>query len=572
MGAGKASDRGMAMPDELRYEIRQVTLGRAWVSDATLAVISGELDSGERVVAALTNSGGNTLFATNRRVIVANERNIIYECPHDAITEVEAKTGFLTQGVNLRSDKRAYLYRTGGDKEGPVEMAAAIRRLMAGSAPDDDHDAGNDEDAAETAVALARASAIGRLADAYIGVATPSRAEVSALPGLLAEGEQVALIANCRREWDYGALVATDARALFVSEGEDGAVVAASWPHDLVDRVEIGAARISPAYVQQNTSDGVVRIDIDSHDIVASASWQHDLIGRVEQGFFGEITIERILEGSIPQLHTAEEGSILQLHTADGVVEIDIASWRHDLIERVEQGVVGDSLAYIQLHTADWVVQIDALDIDCARQAAEFLQSKANVAARAAAVRESADAYKSEGAPTADQVVGAGDGAGDGGGIAAGASENQVAWTSEQAAGAGDSAGDEGGTAAGVGENQVARTGDQAAGAGDGAGDEGGAAAGAGENQVALTSEQAAGAGENQGALAGEQAAQLQSIEALLDSVILTAEEFEQMRARIYERGAERAAQLQSIEALRDSGILTAEEFERMRARIYETG
>lgn len=38
----------MAMVNELRYEVRQVTIGRAWVSDATLAVIAGELDSGER--------------------------------------------------------------------------------------------------------------------------------------------------------------------------------------------------------------------------------------------------------------------------------------------------------------------------------------------------------------------------------------------------------------------------------------------------------------------------------------------------------------------------------------------
>ena len=512
------------MPDELRYEIRRVTLGRAWVSDATLAVIASELDSGERVVAALTNSGsGNTLFATSRRVIVANERNIAYECPHDAITEVEAKTGFLTQGVNLRSAKRAYLYRTGSDKEGPVEMAAAIRRLMAESAlADDDNDAEDAGDATEIAVAIERASAIGRLADVYIGVATPSRAEVSALPGLLAEGERVALIANCRREWDYGALVATDTRAMFVSEGEDGAVVTASWPHDLVDRVEIGAARRSLSYAQLHTADGVVQID--ALDIVVAESWPHDLTECVARGSLDYI-----------QMHT--DNGAVQINPFDVDIKIlatETESWLQDLIERVEQGVVRGSLAYIQLHTADGVVRLDAFDIDAAQQATEFLRSKMDAAAGAAAQHKLADADKGKDAPTAEladqrelEDADKGDGA----------------LTGEQAAGAG--------------ENQDSLTSEQVAGAGDGTGGDDGTAAGASENKSALTS---------------EQAAQLQSIEALRDSGILTAEEFERMRARIYEKEAERAAQLQSIEALRDSGILTAEEFDRMRARIYEMG
>ena len=465
----------MAMMHELRHEIRRVTIGRAWISDATLEIIAGELDLGERVVAALTTAGGgNALVATNRRVIVATKRKVAYECPYDALTEVEAKTGFLTRGVRLRSAKRTYMYNYKElDKEGPVEMAAAIRRLLDGSAPDDDND---DEDATEIAVVGEGASALAQLASAYIGVATPSRAEIAALPGLLAEGEQVALIANCRREWDYGALVATDARALFVSEGEDGAdgaVATTSWPHDLIERVELGAAR--------------------------------------------------------------------------------------------------NSLAYVQLHTADGVVRIDALDIDGARQAAEFLQSKAGASVGAAAQRELADVDVDNGedAPTAeradqrelaDAYNGEGALAGDvtgGGGTATGAGENQGALMAEQVAGAGDVTGDDGGTATGADENQGALMAEQVAVTGDSASDDGGTAAGVGDGVGALTS---------------DGATQLQSIETLRDSGILTAEEFERMRARIYERESERATQLQSIEALRDSGILTAEEYERMRARIYETG
>ena len=367
------------------------------------------------------------------------------------------------------SDKRSHLYRTGSDKDGPVEMAKVIKRLMAAIATDDD------DDATDVVVEPKWVSDLARLESAYIGVVTPSRAEITKLPDLLAEGERVSLITNCRRERDYGALVATDSRTLFVWEGDDGAVATASWPHIGTERVEHGAA-------------------------------------------------------------------------ARG------------------------SLAYVQLHTTDGVVQIDALDIDGARQAAEFLQSKAGASTGAAARRELAGADKGAGARTGEQAVGVGDGAGDEGVTAAGAGENQDARTGEQVAGAGDGVGDDGVTAAGAGENQGARTGEPAA--------------GAGENQDARTSEHAtgvgdgagddggtvAGVGENQGALTGEQAAQLQSLEALRDSGILSAEEFERMRARIYDREAERAAQLQSIEALRDSGILSAEEFERMRARIYETG
>lgn len=142
MAARKASDWGMAMMYELRHEIRRVTIGRTWVSDATLAVIAGALDSGERVVAVLTTAGGgNALVATNRRTIVATKRKVAYECPYDALTEVEAKTGFLTRGVRLRSAKRTYMYNYKElDKEGPAEMEAAIRRLLDGSAPDDDND------------------------------------------------------------------------------------------------------------------------------------------------------------------------------------------------------------------------------------------------------------------------------------------------------------------------------------------------------------------------------------------------------------------------------------------------
>ena len=507
------------MIDELRHEIRRVTIGNAWVSDATLAVIVGELDSGERVVAALTTAGGgNALVATNRRVIVATKRKIAYECPYDALTEVEAKAGFLTRGVRLRSAKRTYLYNYKElDKEGPVEMAAAIRLLLDGSAPDDDND---DEDATEIAVVGEGASALAQLASAYIGVATPSRAEIAALPGLLAEGEQVALITNCRRGRDYGALAATDARALFVSEGEDGVVAAESWPHSGTERVEIGVARSSLAYVQVHTADRVVQID--ALDIVAAESWQQDLIERVQQCIWGDI---RSGESSVEYAMRVTSGYI-QLHTAVGVVQINpfhdieaVKSWQQDLIERVEQDMVRGSLGYIQLYTTDGVVQIDALDLDCARQAAEFLQSKAGVAAGWAAQHELADVDNGEDAPTAEL-----------------ADQREL----EDA--------DKG---------EGALTGEQAAGMDDGAGDDGGAASGAGENQGALTD---------------ERTTQLQSIETLRDSGILTAEEYEQMRARIYERESERATQLQSIEALRDSGILTAEEYERMRARIYETG
>ena len=248
------------MMDKLREEIRRVTIGNAWVSDATLAVIAGKLDLGERVVAALTTTGGgNTLVATNRRALVVTKRKVAYQCPYDDLTEVEAKTGFLTRGINLRSAKRAYMYRTGIDKDGPIEMMAALRRLMAESALAD----GDADEAADIVVAREGASALARVASAYIGVATPSRAEIAALPGLLVEGEQVALIVNCRREWDYGALVATDARALFVSEGEDGVVASEWWPHDIIERVElgVGAGRGSLSYIQLHTAEEVTQID-----------------------------------------------------------------------------------------------------------------------------------------------------------------------------------------------------------------------------------------------------------------------------------------------------------------------
>ena len=248
------------MSYKLRDEIRGVTIGNAWVSDATMVVIAGELDVGERVVAALTAAGGgNTLVATNRRALVATKRKVDYECTYDALTEVEAKTGFLTRGINLRSDRRAYMYRTGIDKAGPVEMVAVIRRLMAESTL-----AGDDDDGvADMVVAREGTSALARLASAYIGVATPSRAEIAAMPGLLADGEQVALIANCRRGRDYGVLPATDSRALFLSEGEDGVVASEWWPHYIIERVElgVGAGRGSMSFIQLHTAEEVAQID-----------------------------------------------------------------------------------------------------------------------------------------------------------------------------------------------------------------------------------------------------------------------------------------------------------------------